>query len=91
MLQVDRLYLQVTKDRHYFSYWQLLCRLQNVKQARYVLLDVKRHMKRLECKVFNSPDVSHMLVGDLFKLLNVVQKFVHVAYALIEHHLRVVH
>ena len=48
-------------------------------------------MKRLKCKVLDSPDVIHMLVGDLLELLDVVQELVHVADAFIKDHFRVVH
>lgn len=54
-------------------------------------MNVELDLQRLETQVFDSPDVSHMLVGDLLELLYFVEEHVHVLDTIVKHDLLVVH
>jgi len=90
VLEVDALDLQVAEDRYDFGDGDLLRRLKDVKQTGNVLLNVERHIERLEGHIFDAPNVGHVLVCDLLKLFDFREEIVHVLDTIVKHDLFVI-
>ena len=81
MPQVHSFNLQVAEHRHDATEFNAFDWLQDIEQARHVLLDIDGHLQRLEGGIFNLPQISHHGVGDLFKFVDIFQEVVHALHS----------
>ena len=84
MTDVYALDLEIAKGGHNLHDRQVIFGLHNIKQAWNILLDVKRDLQRLEADILDAPEVAELRVCDIFEVVDLLDKFVHVCLALVK-------
>ena len=91
MCQVHRLNLQIAEDRQYFDDWQWFLvgiHLEDVVQARDVLLEIELHSQWLEPHILNPPYV--LVLGgprNTLKRSDLQHEVIHLFHGPVEHEL----
>lgn len=84
MSQISCLNLEIAEDCKYFGQGHCFTDSQDIENTWNVLLDIKLNAQRLECYVFDSPQVSHLTVGVAFKFGHTLQEAVYICDIVIE-------